>query len=571
MRFIFHNLSDESKLPKDFNPDCGGKLVYKLRGVSLKDYYGNEIVNIEKNPDFDVSYYFGVDHPNYCGMNQKQESEIDAKDTKAKTGKRHKALKGLKGLVFGSLVAASAVLGFADISQDIQHGLNDDYKITLKDLSKNISLVNEIDQDDSIFLPEYDKKNSLMFIKNPDKNGICSIDLFFIKSVFNGKTYPKMSDILIKDDLEDIRNLKDYMDSENVGYDILSSYKTSIDGYIAYESELIEIGLDDFLKNEEAIKRILKLDKTLYQEYINHMINPKNIRGVLDMKIVPYKDFHITSLSEETGKDKIQGKSLKDIEKGYNISMKYLEESKENGSISTEEYEKSVYASRKDMLNEIIRSKHQIKELYIDDVGVMYIEPIVMEYTNISETAEFKEFKSLFLEDMGRKKYFEDLNGEYTPTSKFYKTVSEDPKKLLDDMFTTIKKRMKYDYKKSGAIDNYNDETYNHTKAIEELDRFKENINTYKDGKGVCKDYADITVEAWNILQGFSEKLKKIEVYYAMDSHMEHGWNGISSGDLTTYVDLTWDDSDGIPLNNLNAVNKKHYFTRKNQTVVNHI
>ena len=95
MRFIFHNLSDESKLPKDFNPDCGGKLVYKLRGVSLKDYYGNEIVNIEKNPDFDVSYYFGVDHPNYCGMNQKQESEIDAKDTKAKTGKRHKALKGL--------------------------------------------------------------------------------------------------------------------------------------------------------------------------------------------------------------------------------------------------------------------------------------------------------------------------------------------------------------------------------------------------------------------------------------------------------------------------------------------
>ena len=220
MKWLVYNLFDETELPKGFNSECGGKLVYRLlEGVDLVDGKGNMILGIEKDPLIDISTHLGVNHPNCYGRDSEKLPEIDSEDTKAKTGRGRKALKSLSGLVLSGLALTGGVLGIADISQDMQGGLNDDYKITLKELSENMSLANEIDLKNSKFLPGYATINSMMSIENPDKKGINDIDMRLDKYIFNNKIYPKMSGISIIDDLDDRENLKDYMYSKNIEHE----------------------------------------------------------------------------------------------------------------------------------------------------------------------------------------------------------------------------------------------------------------------------------------------------------------------------------------------------------------
>jgi len=149
---------------------------------------------------------------------------------------------------------------------------------------------------------------------------------------------------------------------------------------------------------------------------------------------------------------------------------------------------------------------------------------------------------------MAKLGYFKYKNGKYVPTEKFNRTAKSNPKKLLEDTFSTIEKRMDYDHIKCMASE------------IGLGNFFKSGIECYEPGKGICGDYAEIVEAGWKILQKYSPELRKIEVFTVGDFNMEHAWNGIKYGQNVTYVDITWHDSGG----DLSAVDSKHYFTRKN-------
>ena len=164
-----------------------------------------------------------------------------------------------------------------------------------------------------------------------------------------------------------------------------------------------------------------------------------------------------------------------------------------------------------------------------------------------NETPTFKyidpQFEQMFLQDMSELDYFELIDGVYKPTDKFLSLAKYYPKKLLDDTFATVEKRLTHDDSIAGN-----------------------NITThYELGKGVCRDYAAICTEAWKVLQKYDSGLKNIDVFYVVGkirTGESHAWVGIKCGNQITYADPAWDDSDGIPLNDLSAVDQYHFFEK---------
>ena len=287
----------------------------------------------------------------------------------------------------------------------------------------------------------------------------------------------------------------------------------------------IKISFSDFLREEEMIISLLGFNETVYQKYrpliLEFLSDP-------DRRVVPYDEFNYP-----------QEKIVTEVEKKYSNTPI-------NGS--------NIYLINEEKLKKDINNASiWAIWVWLDDKGITYVD-------NVTKSKDRDlEFEEVFLKDIA-----EEI-GESNPT----------PKEIFEKTVIVIEKRLEYDHEKRKLV--YDD--LGNIKANVSLSDFHWDTECYEYGKGVCNDYARILDEAWRILKvqpEYSEKLKGIDVYYIIgnvtgnvsDERLRHAFNVIVSDDQITFVDLTYDDGDDVPvvggpIRDLNAVDKFHYCTVK--------
>lgn len=316
-------------------------------------------------------------------------------------------------------------------------------------------------------------------------------------------------------------NLREFLQSSGITTEGCMWGKT-YEGRWSREIDGIKISYSDFLREEETIISLLEFNKTVYQKYRPLILN--EFLSDPERRVVPYEEFIFP-----------QEKIVTEVEKKYS-----------NTSIN----DSNIYLlNEEELKKDINNTSTWAIWIWLDNKGITYVDSETK-----SKDRDLK-FEDAFLKDI------EKEIGKSNPT----------PKEIFEKTVIVIEKRLEYDHEKRRLV--YDD--LGNIKANVSLSDFHWDTECYEYGKGVCGDYARILEEAWRILKvppEYSEKLKGIDVYYisgnvtgnVSDERLRHAFNVIVSDDQITFVDLTYDDGDNVPIEgesirDLNAVDKFHY------------
>lgn len=337
--------------------------------------------------------------------------------------------------------------------------------------------------------------------------------------------------------------------------------------HLSYESG--GCSLEDFMENRDEITAIfsedLGVDKDKMDKYFENLFLPDTSK----LTVVPYDNFTVnTHLGDGEGslelaqqKESVY-KQFHVEENGTRNGDNWLKAEKEldqwwgehNGG-SGETFDEALAKEKKDY----------------DESPVSKLEKLKFNEQQMESYENDEAFRTLFLQDLAAAGYsIEDL-----------KTIAEkDPKKIFEIISEVIGKNVDYDMKECSIIMAMNSafKLPDGTPGKEQIWKAEksyldnkypggEPYNVLKSHKTVCFGYGKTFTAAFALAKDVLAKegvnnLDGVVCLWTTSDAECHLWNALVTVDdngnlVITYIDPTWQDKKGAPLN---AVDKDHYY-----------